>query len=58
MLEETQDGYDAIGWLAEQSWSSGRVGMLGASYSGFNTLQVAALTPPALKAIAPAYFTD
>ena len=32
--------------------------MLGASYSGFNTLQVAATAPPALKAIAPAYFTD
>jgi hypothetical protein len=57
-LEESQDGYEAIGWLAEQPWSSGKVGMLGASYSGFNTLQVAALAPPALKAIAPAYFTD
>ncbi len=57
-VEETQDGYDAIAWLAEQPWSSGKVGMLGASYSGFNTLQVAATAPPALKAIAPAYFTD
>jgi hypothetical protein len=57
-VEETQDGYDAIGWLAEQPWSSGKVGMLGASYSGFNTLQTAAMAPPALKAIAPAYFTD
>ncbi len=37
-VEETQDGYDAISWLAEQPWSSGKVGMLGASYSGFNTL--------------------
>jgi len=58
MIEETQDGYDAVEWLASQSWSSGRVGQLGSSYSGFNTLQVAALAPPALKAIAPAYFTD
>ncbi|MEM7539600.1 MAG: CocE/NonD family hydrolase [Chloroflexota bacterium] len=55
---ETQDGADAIEWLAAQSWCNGNVGMLGASYSGFNTLQVAALAPPALKAIAPAYFTD
>ena len=55
---ETQDGYDAIEWLAVQPWCSGSVGMLGASYSGFTCLQVAALTPPALKAIAPAYFTD
>ncbi len=56
--EETQDGCDAIAWLAEQPWCSGSVGMLGASYSGFNTLQVAAQAPTALKAIAPAYFTD
>ena len=32
--------------------------MLGTSYSGFTTVQVAAMAPPALKAIAPAYFTD
>jgi putative CocE/NonD family hydrolase len=57
-VEETQDGYDAIEWLARQLWCSGKVGMFGASYSGFTTLQVAALAPPALRAIAPAYFTD
>jgi putative CocE/NonD family hydrolase len=57
-VEETRDGYDAIGWLADQAWCNGSVGMLGASYSGFTCLQVAALAPPALKAIAPAYFTD
>ncbi|MEM7344326.1 MAG: CocE/NonD family hydrolase [Chloroflexota bacterium] len=55
---ETQDGVDAITWLAEQPWCSGKAGMLGTSYSGFSTLQVAAMAPPALKAIAPAYFTD
>jgi uncharacterized protein len=58
MAEETRDGYDAIEWLAAQPWCSGSVGMLGASYSGFTCLQVAALAPPSLKAIAPAYFTD
>lgn len=58
MAEETQDGCDAIAWLAAQPWCSGSVGMLGASYSGFTALQVAAEAPPALKAIAPAYFTD
>ncbi len=58
MAEETEDGVDAIEWLAARPWCSGSVGMLGASYSGFTCLQVAALAPPALKAIAPAYFTD
>jgi putative CocE/NonD family hydrolase len=32
--EETQDGYDAVEWLAAQPWCTGKVGMLGASYSG------------------------
>jgi len=58
MAEETQDGYDAIEWLAAQPWCNGNVGMFGASYSGFTSLQVAALAPPSLKALAPAYFTD
>jgi uncharacterized protein len=58
MAEETEDGGEAVQWLAEQPWCTGSVGMLGASYSGFTALQVAALAPPALKAIAPAYFTD
>src|SRR5262249_53988843 len=58
LAEETRDGYDAIEWLASRSWCSGAVGMLGASYSGFTAMQVAALEPPSLRAIAPAYFTD
>src|SRR5262249_14774940 len=56
--EETRDGCDAVQRLAAQPWCDGAVGMLGSSYSGFTALQVAALAPPALKAIAPAYFTD
>lgn len=57
-IHETQDCVEAISWLAAQPWSTGKVGMFGASYSGFTTLQVAAEAPPELKAIAPAYFTD
>lgn len=58
MAEETQDSCDAIAWLTGQPWCSGKAGRLSSSCSGFTTLQVAARTPPALKAIAPAYFTD
>jgi len=49
--QELQDGYDAIQWIAQQSWSDGNVGMMGISWGGFNGLQVAALAPPALKAV-------
>ena len=55
---EWDDWLIVIAWLAEQEWSNGSVGMYGTSYSGFNSLQVAALQPPALKAIIPIYATD
>ena len=55
---EWSDWLFVIAWLAEQPWSNGNVGMFGTSYSGFNSLQMAALRPPALKAIIPIYATD
>lgn len=56
--QELQDGFDAIAWLAAQSWCSGTVGMTGISWGGFNGLQIAALRPPALKAIVTLCSTD
>lgn len=49
--QEMQDGQDVIAWIAEQPWCSGAVGMIGISWGGFNGLQLAALRPPALKAV-------
>ncbi len=49
--QEQLDCCEVIAWIAEQPWCSGQVGMVGLSWSGFNGLQVAALRPPALKAI-------
>jgi putative CocE/NonD family hydrolase len=56
--EETQDGYDAVEWLAAQPWFNASVGMWGISYGDFTAIQVAMLRPPALKAIVPVYATD
>jgi putative CocE/NonD family hydrolase len=56
--QEHADISDAIAWLAAQEWSSGRVGMYGTSWSGFNSLQVACLRPRALGAIVPIYASD
>ena len=50
-LVERTDLCTVIAWLAEQEWCDGNVGMFGTSYSGFNSLQIAAERPPALKAI-------
>ena len=49
--QELQDACEVIQWASEQPWCSGSVGMMGISWGGFNGLQVAALRPPALKAI-------
>ncbi len=55
---ETEDGHDAVEWLAAQPWSNGRVGMWGISYGGFTAIQVALLHPPHLAAIVPMMATD
>jgi uncharacterized protein len=55
---ERADLCRVIEWLASQPWSTGAVGMYGTSYSGFNSLQVAAERPPALKAIVAIYASD
>jgi predicted acyl esterase len=55
---ERTDLCAVIAWLAEQDWCDGNVGMWGTSYSGFNSLQIAAERPPALKAIAAIYASD
>ena len=49
--QELADCCDVIAWIAEQDWSNGAVGMMGISWGGFNGLQVAAMRPPALKAV-------
>jgi len=50
---ELNDGVAVIAWLARRRWSNGSVGMRGISWGGINTLQVAAMAPPELKAIMP-----
>ncbi len=49
--QEQQDGERVIAWLAAQPWSNGKVGMLGISWGGFNSIQMAMRHPPALKTI-------
>ena len=56
--QELQDGVDSIAWIAAQPWCDGNVGMIGISWGGFNGLQIAALQPPALKAIITMCSTD
>lgn len=55
---EQTDAVHLIAWIAEQQWCDGKVGMMGISWGGFNSLQVAARRPPALKAIISACASD
>lgn len=55
---EQQDGLDILKWIADQPWCNGNVGMIGISWGGFNSLQIAALNPPELKAIITVCSTD
>jgi putative CocE/NonD family hydrolase len=55
---ELDDAVQVIAWLAAQPWCNGSVGMFGISWGGFNALQVAALAPPALRAIITLCSTD
>lgn len=49
--QEMADALDVISWLAAQPWCSGRVGMMGKSWGGFNCLQAAWNGHPALGAV-------
>jgi len=50
---DAQDGYDVIEWLATQAFCNGKVGLYGASYSGYVQWVAAAQSPPHLCTMVP-----
>ena len=52
---EQQSGVDVVKWLADRTWSNGKVAMIGGSYNGTTASMVAArgADVPELKAIVP-----
>ncbi len=57
-VQEQDDALEVIDWLERQPWCTGRVGMMGISWGGFNGLQVAARGPAALRAVVTLCSTD
>lgn len=51
LQQEQDDALEILRWISAQPWCTGSIGMIGISWGGFNSLQVAALRPPELKAI-------
>jgi len=53
-LQEINDGYDSIEWLASQAYVNGKVGTFGLSYPGADQWMTAVTQPPHLAAMVPA----
>lgn len=51
--DEGCHGAAVVEWLADRSWSNGAVGVLGKSYPGTTSLEIAAEDPDGLEAIVP-----
>lgn len=58
LKQEQDDALEVLDWISEQSWCTGSVGMIGKSWGGFSSLQVAARQHPALKTIITLCSTD
>ena len=52
-VNEIDDGYDSVEWVAGQPWCTGKVGMYGVSYVGATQWLAAKSKPPSLAGIAP-----
>ncbi len=50
-INEPQDGYDTVEWMAKQAWCDGNIGTTGASYLCHVQTFMAGLSPPHLKAM-------
>ena len=55
-MNEIDDGYDSVEWVAKQPWCDGKVGMFGMSYHGATQWLAAKSGHPSLAAIVP-WFT-
>ena len=53
MVDEAEDGRDAMDWIVAQPWSDGRIGTYGYSYVGMTQWAAASTSHPALRAVVP-----
>jgi putative CocE/NonD family hydrolase len=53
MTDDGPDGFDCAAWIVQQSWSNGRIGMMGTSYVGGTQHALAMSGSPHLKTVIP-----
>jgi len=58
LKQEQDDALEVLAWIASQKWCTGKVGIIGISWGGFNGLQIAAHRPPQLGAVITLCSTD
>ncbi|MGF7162112.1 hypothetical protein FHS85_003755 [Rhodoligotrophos appendicifer] len=58
LKQEQDDALEILDWICAQPWSTGRVGVIGISWGGFNGLQIAARQHSALQAVISLCSTD
>ena len=51
--DDIDDGYDLCAWIGQQSWSNGKVGMIGTSYTGGTQHALAMSKAPELTTVIP-----
>jgi putative CocE/NonD family hydrolase len=54
LIQEANDGFDVVEWLAKQPYCNGKVSMWGGSYAGYDQWATAKARPPHLATIVPA----
>lgn len=53
LIDDPNDGYDVVEWIAAQPWSDGKVGTFGTSYLGGTQHAMAEASPPHLTTMVP-----
>ena len=53
IVDDPQDGFEVVEWMARQDWSDGKVGTFGTSYPGGTQHALAEMNPPHLTTMVP-----
>jgi len=53
IVDDPQDGFEVVEWIARQEWSDGKVGTFGTSYPGGTQHALAEMNPPHLTTMVP-----
>ena len=53
VVNEADDGWDTLDWVAGRPWCNGGIGMVGESYYGLTQWAVACAGHPNLRCVAP-----